>query len=181
MKLLPLPVEVALLLIVLTAAVSDIRSRSIPNWLTLGGIAAGLALNTHATGLEGLKFSAMGFGVAALILLPLFALRFLGGGDIKLMAAVGALAGYENWFGIFFFEAACEGIAAVVAIVVKRRVKQTLRNIGRILASLIKGKAPYKESEELEAGNEKSFGLPRAVAIAAATLLVLWASRVPVP
>jgi Flp pilus assembly protein protease CpaA len=96
MKLLPLPVEVALLLIVLTAAVSDIRSRSIPNWLTLGGIVAGLALNTYATGLEGLKFSAIGFGVAALIFLPLFMIRFLGGGDVKLMAAVGACAGFPR-------------------------------------------------------------------------------------
>lgn len=180
MKLLPLPVEVALLLIVLTAAVSDIRSRSIPNWLTLGGIVAGLALNTYTTGLAGLKFSAIGFGVAALIFLPLFMIRFLGGGDVKLMAAVGACAGAANLFAIFIFDAIFGGIAALILIIVRGRGKHTLRNIGQMIASLFKGKAPYTQNEELEAGGEKSLGMPRAVTIAAATMLVLWASRVPV-
>jgi len=180
MKLLPLPVEIALVLIVLSAAFSDIRSRSIPNWLTLGGIVAGLGLNTYATGIEGLKFSFIGFGVAALIFLPLFMIRFLGGGDLKLMAAVGACAGAANLFGIFIFDAIFGGIAALILVIVRGRGKQTLRNTGQMLASLFKGKAPYKENAELEAGGEKSLGLPRAVTIAAATLLILWASRVPV-
>jgi prepilin peptidase CpaA len=181
MKLLPLPVEAALLLMVLAAAVSDIRSRSIPNWLTLGGIAAGLALNTYCTGLAGLKFSAIGFGVAALLFLPLFALRFLGGGDVKIMAAIGALAGYENLLAIFIFDAIFGGIAALILVIVRGRFRKTLRNTGQMIVSLFKGKAPYKENEELEAGGEKSLGMPRAVTIAAATLLILWASRVPVP
>lgn len=181
MKLLPLPVEVALVLMVLAAAFSDIRSRSIPNWLTLGGIAAGVALNTYSTGLAGLKFAAIGFGVAALIFLPLFMIRFLGGGDVKLMAAVGTLAGAANLFGIFIFDAIFGGVVALVLIIARGRLKKTLRNTGQMLASLFKGKAPYKQNEELEAGGEKSFGMPRAVTIAAATLLILWASRVPVP
>jgi hypothetical protein len=68
-----------------------------------------------------------------------------------------------------------------VLIVVKGRLKRTLANIGRMIYSLFRGKAPYKENEELEAGGEKSLGMPRAVTIAAATLVILWLSRVPVP
>lgn len=181
MHLLPQSVEICLVLIVLVAAVSDARSRTIPNWLTLGGICAGLALHAYLNGWAGLKFSGAGFGVAALIFLPLFALRFLGGGDVKLMAAVGALAGVQNLIGIFILDAILGGVAALALVVVKGRMKKTLGNMGRMVLSLFRGKAPYKESEELEAGGEKSLGMPRAVTIAAATLIILWLSRVPVP
>jgi prepilin peptidase CpaA len=181
MHLLPQSVEICLALIVLAAAVSDVRSRNIPNWLTLGGIATGLALHAFLTGWAGLKFSAAGFGLAALIFLPLFALRFLGGGDVKLMAAVGALAGLQNLIAIFIVDTILGGVAALVLIVVKGRFKKTLANMGRMISSLFRGKAPYEESEELEAGGEKSLGMPRAVTIAAATLVILWLSRVPEP
>ncbi len=181
MHLLPLPVEVVLALMVIAAAVSDIRSRSIPNWLTLGGIVASLALNTYFSGLGGLKLAAVGLGVAAVIFLPLFALRFLGGGDVKLMAAIGGMAGYENLIAIFIIDAIFGGVVALILVIVRGRLKKTIRNMGQMIASLFKGKAPYKENEELEAGGEKSLGMPRAVTIAAATLIVLWLSRVPAP
>ena len=181
MHVLPHSVEICLALIVLAAAVSDVRSRNIPNWLTLGGIAAGLALHTYLTGWAGLKFSAAGFGLAAVIFLPLFALRFLGGGDVKLMAAVGALAGLQNLIGIFIVDTILGGVAALVLVIVKGRFTKTLRNLGRMISSLFRGKAPYRENEELEAGGGKSLGMPRAVTIAAATLVMLWLSRAPEP
>ena len=67
------------------------------------------------------------------------------------------------------------GILALAAIILRGRVRKTLINIGRMIGSLARGRAPYQDSEELEAGNEKSFGMPRAVSIALATLLFLWA------
>jgi prepilin peptidase CpaA len=181
MNPLPLPVEVCLVVMVLIAAGSDIRSRTIPNWLTVGGILAGLALHSYANGWAGLKFSAAGLGVAALIFLPLFALRFLGGGDVKIMGAIGALAGYENLLVIFIFDAILGGVVAVVMMIVRGRVKKTMSNLWQMIKALSRGKAPYRENEELEAGSERSLGMPRAVTIAAATLLILWLSRVPVP
>lgn len=181
MHLLPQSVEICLALIVLIAAGTDLRSRNIPNWLTLGGIGAGLAVHAFLDGWTGLKFSGAGLGLAALIFLPLFALRFLGGGDVKLMAAVGALAGLQNLIGIFIVDTILGGAAALVLMVVKGRMKKTFANMGRLISSLFRGKAPYKENEELEAGGEKSLGMPRAVTIAAATLIILWLSRVPVP
>ncbi len=58
------PIQVVLAALVLAAAVCDIRSRDIPNWLTLGGIAAGLALHPYLTGWTGLKFAGSGLGLA---------------------------------------------------------------------------------------------------------------------
>ncbi|GIU73687.1 MAG: hypothetical protein KatS3mg004_0774 [Bryobacteraceae bacterium] len=168
MKPLPELIEPVLAAVVLIAAVTDLKRREIPNWLTLGAILAGLGLHTWLRGWEGLKFSAAGLGLAALIFVPLFVMRWLGGGDVKLMGAVGALAGAQNMFVIFVLDAILGGIAALVLVIVRGRFLRTLRNIPRMFR--------FQRESELEAGGEKSLGLPRAVTIAAATLLVLWAS-----
>jgi prepilin peptidase CpaA len=173
---LPAPVAWALGAIVIAAAISDLRSRTIPNWLTLGGILLGFGVNWYAVGVEGLKTAGIGFLASLLFLIP-FALGFLGGGDVKLMAAVGAFSGAANLLVIFVLDAILGGIFGLVGILVRGRVRRTLLNIGRILRLLAQLKAPYKESAELEAGNEASFGMPRAVTIALAALLFIWGSR----
>ncbi|MGC4053922.1 MAG: prepilin peptidase [Paludibaculum sp.] len=176
MTLLAMPVQYVLAALVLVAAGCDIRSRNIPNWLTMGGIVAGLALHPYLAGWAGLKFSAAGLGLAALMFLPLFVLRWLGGGDVKLMAAVGALAGAGNLFIVFIMDAILGGAVALIAVLLRKRGAKTVRNIGRMITALFRGKAPYEETQELEAGSETSMGMPRAVTIALATLLVLWAT-----
>lgn len=179
----PLPDVVQLLLAscVLAAAVTDLRSRDIPNWLTLPAIAAGLALHPYLTGLAGLKLAASGLGLAALIFLPFFLLRWLGGGDVKLMFAVGALAGPDNLLTVFLLDVIFAGVSALAVVLLRGRAGKTLRNIARALKSLAGGRAPYRDTPELEAGSAQSLGLPRAVTIMAATLLLLWASSASSP
>lgn len=165
-------IEAVLAAMVLIAAFTDLKRREIPNWLTLGGIAAGVGLNVWTAGLAGLKTAAAGVGLSALIFVPLFLMRWLGGGDVKLMGAIGALAGAQYMFVIFVIDAILGGAAALVLVIVRGRFAKTLRNIPRMFR--------LKRESELEAGGEKSMGLPRAVTIAAATLLVLWgATRAP--
>lgn len=177
MTTLPVPIQIALAVTVLIAAATDLRKREIPNWLTFAAMLLGLVAHPVLSGWAGFRLSAVGFLVAALIFLPLFALRFLGGGDLKLMAAIGALAGKDNLLVVFILDAILAGIAAVVMIVIRGRVKQTLRNIGQGLRSLTKGRAPHKDNPEMEAGSEKSLGMPRGVTIALATLLLLYGMR----
>ncbi len=177
MTTLPVPIQIALAATVLIAAATDIRKREIPNWLTLGAILVGLIANPILSGWDGLRLSAVGFLIAALIFLPLFVLRFLGGGDVKLMAAIGALAGKDNLLVVFILDAILAGFAAIVMIIVRGRVKQTMRNIGQGLRSLTKGRAPHKDNPEMEAGSEESLGMPRGVTIALATLLLLYGMR----
>jgi prepilin peptidase CpaA len=174
MTTLPIPVQLLLAMTVLIAAATDIRKREIPNWLTLGAILAGLAANPVFTGWEGFRLSMMGFLIAALIFLPLFALRFLGGGDVKLMGAIGALAGHQNLLVVFLLDALLAGVAAVVLMVVRGRVRQTLRNIGHAIRSMTKGRAPHQDNPQMEAGSGASLGMPRGVTIALASLLVLF-------
>jgi prepilin peptidase CpaA len=105
----PQKVEMVLLVLLLAAAVFDVLYRRIPNWLTVGGVALGIAMNTLIGSPEaGLGFSLLGLAVAFGIYAAFFALHYMSGGDVKLMAAVGALVGWERWFGIFFITALIE-------------------------------------------------------------------------
>src|SRR5438477_1353646 len=80
------PVMVALLAATI-ALVTDLRSRRIPNWLTLSAFSAGVVLNIVASGTQGgvsaLEGAALGFG----LLIPFYVLRVMGAGDVKLLAA----------------------------------------------------------------------------------------------
>src|ERR1039458_5278614 len=91
----PQKVEMVLLVMLLAAAVFDVLYRRIPNWLTVSGVVLGIAMNT-ILGPEagaGLVFSLVGLLVAFGIYAALYALRAMGAGDVKLMAAIGALVG----------------------------------------------------------------------------------------
>src|SRR2546427_9421541 len=96
----PPGVEVLLIALVLGAAVYDVRYRRIPNWLTVTGAVLGVILNWFLD--PGLfKWSLAGLGVAFGVYAALYALHAMGAGDVKLMAAVGAVVGLQDWFGIF--------------------------------------------------------------------------------
>ena len=80
----------ALAIALLVAAVTDVRSRQISNWLS-GGIAITAPLFWWANGLALWPDVALQVGVAALafaVLAVLFALRQMGGGDVKLLTAL---------------------------------------------------------------------------------------------
>ncbi len=87
--------------VVLIAARTDLRTRLIPNALTLGSMALGLGVHAlwpavadgwSAAG-HGLVQSLAGAAICGLPPLLLFARGEMGGGDVKLFAAIGALCG----------------------------------------------------------------------------------------
>jgi prepilin peptidase CpaA len=170
----PQKVEMVLLVIMLAAAVFDVRYRRIPNWLTVGGVVLGVALNTVIGPPEaGLGFSLAGLGVAFGIYLALYALRAMGAGDVKLMAAIGALVGWERWFGIFFVTALIGGVMALILLLARRRLKQTLFNVGFILSEMKSLRPAYLAKEELDVRNKKAVGLPHGAVIAVSTVFYL--------
>jgi prepilin peptidase CpaA len=83
------------LLFVGIVGVTDIRSRRIPNWLTVSGAAVGVLL-VVPTGLEHLLQALLGFGVALSVGFLLFLLKTLGAGDAKFLGAVGVWAGLDR-------------------------------------------------------------------------------------
>ena len=74
-------------------AVVDLRTRRIPNALTGAALITGLSINFILFGLTGLLNSLSGLVILTAVLFTPFALGGIGGGDVKMMAAVGALLG----------------------------------------------------------------------------------------
>jgi len=182
----PPGVQALLLALVLGAAVYDVRYRRIPNWITLLGAVLGVLLNAFPGLLyqhflradwSGLWFSLKGFGLAFGIYVVLYALRAMGAGDVKLMAAVGAIVGWQNWFGIFVITALVGGITALILITVRGRVRKTLFNVGFILSEMKSGRPAYLANEELDVKSKKAVGLPHGAVIAVGAIFFLAAGR----
>jgi prepilin peptidase CpaA len=181
----PLAAEAILVLIVITAAVYDIRYRRIPNWLTASGVLTGLVLNSFLQtpapavfSFGGFWFALKGMLLAFGVYFFLYALRAMGAGDVKLMAAVGAMVGWQDWFGIFIVSAIIGGIAALILSLAKGRLKTTFWNVGFILSEMGHGRPAYLGKEELDVRSKKSFGLPHGAVIAGGTLIFLTAGHI---
>jgi prepilin peptidase CpaA len=163
-----------LLSLLLAAALFDVLYRRIPNWLTVSGVVLALAMNTLIGAPEaGLVFSIAGLAVAFGIYVALYALRAMGAGDVKLMAAIGALVGWERWFGIFFITALIGGAMAIILVVLRGRLKKTLFNVSFILSEMKSGRPAYLANEELDVRNKKALGLPHGAVIAVSTVFYL--------
>jgi prepilin peptidase CpaA len=162
------PIALGLAMVVAAVAgYSDWRHRRIPNWLTVSGAVAGVAVNGIAGGWVGLKASLLGLGLGLLVLLPFVLLRSLGAGDWKLAGALGACVGWQALADLLIGSIFVAGIMAFVLVIYKRRLGQTLRNIGRMLGSMLSMHMP---GPEVSLDNPESLKIPYGVALAFTTL-----------
>jgi prepilin peptidase CpaA len=119
---------------VIVATVIDIRTRRIPNELTaaMAGIGVGLA----ATGVSGVPLwaSMVGFMLGLALMMPGHLLGATGAGDVKLMAAIGAIVGPAMVVSAFLFTAIAGGVLAVVVAMRRRRLTATLAGTGRLIS-----------------------------------------------
>lgn len=126
------PWEPVLAAVLAVAVVTDLRRGLIPNWLTLPAMAAGLALGGFVGGWAGLGWAAVGLLAGGLVFLPAFVLGGAGGGDVKLLAAVGALGGPV--FGLKAAAYAClaGGAWALARLARAGKLRQGLAGVGRV-------------------------------------------------
>jgi len=108
--------------LVIVASVSDVRTRRIPNLLTLPAIAAGLVANTVVGGFSGLGMSAAGILTAGLVVGGFCWFRAMGFGDLKLCAAVGAWIGPSALLFALLITAMAGGVMAIVYAVWKGKL-----------------------------------------------------------
>jgi prepilin peptidase CpaA len=175
LKAVVLGLSVALALI---AGWTDWRTRRIPNWLTIPGFMVGVSVNVLANGWSGLKTSLLGAGLGLLLLLPFVFLRSLGAGDWKLAGALGAFVGWEGLVDLLVGSVFVAGVMALGLVIYKRRFKETMRNIGSLLASMLTLRKP---GAEVSLDNPQSLKVPYGVALALTTLLFsigkMWGAR----
>jgi prepilin peptidase CpaA len=149
-------------------AVLDFRNRRIPNYLTYSGLIAAVATRYIVGGWPALKSGFAGLLLAAAIFCVLFLVGGMGGGDVKLMAAVAAWAGAAQTTAILLAAAIAGGILAVCYMLFRRQVLQTLLNtLVLIQHHLTAGPQPHPV---LNVREPNTMRVPFGLAIAAGTL-----------
>jgi prepilin peptidase CpaA len=148
--------------------VSDLRSARIPNWLTYSGLLTALVLRFGVLGWSGLKHGAAGMLAAGVIFFVLFVIGAMGGGDVKLMASVGAWAGSAHVIAVLLAAALAGGLLAIFYMFIRQGVRVTFWNLVELIRfRLISGLHPHPL---LNAGEAGKLRVPFGVAIAMGTL-----------
>lgn len=124
--LLTIAIAVAL---VTVCMVTDLRSRRIPNVLTLPAAGIGLILGLVLGGWKGLLLSSCGLAAGFILMIIPYAVGGMGAGDVKLMAAVGALLGVWSVLQIFLYTALIGGAIAIVNALWHGTLRKALGNI----------------------------------------------------
>jgi prepilin peptidase CpaA len=162
---------------VIVAAVIDVRTQKIPNWLTLPFTLIGMLLNFFINGNQGLISSALGLLAGFLLLYFVYLLGGMGAGDVKLLGAVGALLGPRMVFYTFIWMALAGGALAFLFILYKRAFSQTFRNLKILLLGWVLGIADSEANITIK--NQSLVKLPYGVAIALGTILAVWLKQIP--
>lgn len=155
------------MLIAIVAGILDWRYRRIPNWLTVSGLAAGVAINTILYRWPGLKTALLGALLGLALLLPFVLIRSLGAGDWKLAGALGACLGPRQLLSVLIGTILVAGGMALALVIWKGRLKRTLRNIAHLVAALFSLRMP---GSEVTLDDPQSTKIPFGVAMALTVL-----------
>ena len=117
------------------ACVTDLRSRRIPNSLTLGAAFAGLLFHLISDGFNGLWFAGAGWLTGMALFLPLFLLRGMGGGDVKLVAALGVWLGAVSVFWVVMYASIAGAVIGVAVALRHQYLRTAFENIKTLLVS----------------------------------------------
>ena len=159
-----------LVLMVTIAAVYDIQFRRIPNGLVLTGLV--LSLVIHVTFNEFYGFKEWGYGMLTGfgLFLPLYALRAMGAGDVKLMAMAGSFLDAGSAIGLVLTTLVVGGVLAIVVALWHGVLRQAIGNIHTLLVLTLFKKLSGGNAQ-LEQLPSSAGNLPYAVAIAIGTLI----------
>ena len=125
--------EVAAVATGVMACVTDVTSRRVPNVLTATAIVAALVAHAILPGGHGLLFALAGLSVGVAVYFPFFALGGMGGGDVKLMAALGTWIGWSSIVWTALYGAVAGGVMAVGVALAHGYLRQALSNIGGLV------------------------------------------------
>lgn len=158
----------------LIACITDLKARRIPNALTLGAAAAALLFRGLTSGPEALAMAAAGWVIGVLIFLPLFLLRGIGGGDVKLLAALGAWVGPGLVVWVALWAAIAGGVLALALSVWRGYTRQAFTNVWGLLSYWrVMGVRPHP-TLTLDAKSPAAPRLPYALPLTAGLGLALW-------
>ena len=152
-------------------AVHDLKTRRIPNMLTGSALLCGLGLHLALGGVAGLGLAALAGLLAGGALLIFYLAGGMGAGDVKLMAAVGCLAGPLPLQRILMVTALSGALLALTIAIGQGRLQQTLHNTWTLVGH--HQQHGLTAHDALNAGNAQALRMPFAVPIAAGCLASL--------
>ena len=160
------------LVVAIIACASDLKTARIPNWLTFSAAFVALAFHTVSTQGQGLGVATFGLVTGLAVFFPVFALRAMGAGDVKLLAALGAWIGPGPVLWVAIYTAIAGGVLAVVVMLWRGYLRQGLSNIRALLKfwSLV----GIKPLPEVSLDSPHSLRLPYALPIAVGLVVTLW-------
>ncbi|MBU4173302.1 MAG: prepilin peptidase [Actinobacteria bacterium] len=154
----------------LAAMYVDVRRGRIPNLLNATGFMAGVLLACITDGTKGLAGSLSGSLLGLSILLPPFLLHMVGGGDVKFLAASGAIVGWHVLWVSFLAGATLGGLTGIALLVARDR------SIERLLARFVLLKAGLQRKQSIVprsiAGTCAHTRMPYAVPLSAGLIAV---------
>jgi len=156
----------------LTAAVCDVRSGIIPRQLTLFGLLCGLLIHAIVGGFASALIAAVvGFAVG----LTFFQLGAIGGGDVKLITALGALLGLKSWMVAMEVAVMMAALMALLEVTRRGLFRRTCRNVYEICKSLYN--FGFRAHPHINVNNLSMVRTPFGVAAAFGTVFAMWVAR----
>jgi len=117
-------IDSILLIALIISLITDLKSRLIYNVVTIPTAIIGFTLNGVFFGLDGLRNSAIGFTIGFAV----FLLFGMGGGDVKLMGAIGALKGWLFTLTSIMYIGVAGGLFAIIYLIWTGKFLKTLIN-----------------------------------------------------
>ncbi|HSK18061.1 MAG TPA: prepilin peptidase [Longimicrobiales bacterium] len=162
--------SLTLLAVVLAAMWTDVRFRRIPNGLTVTALVAALVLRL-ILGATALLDGMLGAGLALVLVMPLFALGGVGGGDAKLLVAVGAFLGPKGFLVALLATAIAGGVMSLAWTARRGVILPALLNTRGLLKYVI---TAGRRGERTTLAMPGAVSIPYGVAIAAGAIFALW-------
>ncbi len=163
--------DILLILLLVISLTADLITHKIYNCVTFPAVAVGLLVNILNHGVSGLTSSMLGFAIGFCVFAIVFAFGGVGGGDVKLMAAVGAIGGYPFILNACFYGILTGGIMAIAVMVWKGTFWRGLKNIFRLSFSFV---IPGLKTEALKLSNSEK--IPYGAALSVGTFIA-WIFR----
>jgi prepilin peptidase CpaA len=163
------------------AAVIDWRERRIPNWLTFTLITSGIIQSFTAHAMTSPGGSLLGILTGIALTIVMYAIGAVGGGDLKLLAGIGAWFGPQAAFAAFCVEAMVGAVMVLTYAVSQGKTRALFRNSAVIAVNLAHVKDVGVDHVKATGQSCNSIGrrLPYAVPILIAMLILLASSWTP--